>query len=131
VDSEESEAYSEEDSEHSEDEEFKCTWLSGPGRPYPSGGHQLQGTGSCGGKFVSSWGWSRAVSAGESVARRREPAPGARAALTGRVVVRVAHREKGGKEWRPGEVMRQPRTQIKRKGNSGDDLHRTAGPSLR
>ena len=25
----------------------------------------------------------------------------------------------------------QPRTQIKRKGNSGDDLHRTAGPSLR
>jgi hypothetical protein len=25
----------------------------------------------------------------------------------------------------------QPMTQIKRKGNSGDDLHRTAGPSLR
>jgi hypothetical protein len=25
----------------------------------------------------------------------------------------------------------QPRTQIKRKGNSGGDLHRTAGPSLR
>jgi hypothetical protein len=25
----------------------------------------------------------------------------------------------------------QPRTQIKRKGNSGDDLHRTAGPGLR
>jgi hypothetical protein len=24
-----------------------------------------------------------------------------------------------------------PRTQIKRKGNSGGDLHRTAGPSLR
>jgi hypothetical protein len=24
----------------------------------------------------------------------------------------------------------QPRTQIKRKGNSGDDLHRTAGPGL-
>jgi hypothetical protein len=25
----------------------------------------------------------------------------------------------------------QPKTQMKRKGNSGDDLHRTAGPSLR
>jgi hypothetical protein len=28
-------------------------------------------------------------------------------------------------------VDQPPRTQIKRKGNSGDDLHRTAGPSLR